>query len=217
MVENILNYPAGCIVGKNVPKTLFYEQMEVSTSLKRRLVDDIASITWLYKLAPSTINVENGADVHEIAVFLVALKSEDVPTDVFTQIDKVMPRHIVFIQSYGDLFRLLVNYKEWQDRTKGLFKILRTFNTSWLKYNELSLVVQGQTLDRVYEHFVREIAGDILPSDTQKLQVAVDDATKREALQKEIALLKRRMAKERQPSRKFELQKQILQLENKLK
>lgn len=216
-VDNILDYPKGCIVGRSVPKTLFYECMEVSPSLKRRFVEDISSITWLYKLAPSTINVENGTDVYEIAVFLVALKSDDVPNEVFIQIDKAMPRHIVFIQSFQDRFRLLVNYKEWQDRTKGTFKIIKTFVSLWGGQKDLSLPIQGQTLDRVYDHIVRSIAGLLLTSETEDLQSAVDEASKREALQKEIAQLKKRMAKERQPSRKFELHKQILQLENQLK
>lgn len=215
-VNNILNYPKSCIVGRNVPKTLFYERMEVSPSLKRRFVDDIASITWLYKLAPSTINVEDGIDVHEIAIFLVALKSEDVPNEVFIQIDKAMPRHIVFIQSYQDKLRLIVNYKEWQDQAKGTFKILKTFASLWNGQKALSLPIQGQSLDRVYEHFVRTIAGIRLSSETEDLQSAVDDASKRETLQKAIAQLRKRMAKERQPARKFELHKQILQLENQM-
>ena len=105
-----LKFPLTTIVGKSVPKNAFYRHMEVNAKIKQHFVDDVASIHWLYKLAPSTINVEDGILVHEIVVFSAALKSKDCPDDVFLFIDQNMPRHVVFILEYDNRFKVLLYF-----------------------------------------------------------------------------------------------------------
>lgn len=108
-----LKFPPTTIVGKPVPKNAFYKHLEVNTNMKQHFVDDVVSIHWLYKLAPSTINVEDGKHVHEIVVFSAVLKDKDCPNDVFLFIDQNMPRHVVFILEYDNRYKVLLNYKEW--------------------------------------------------------------------------------------------------------
>ena len=70
-MDNILNYPTSTHVDRLVPKTAFYKHLEINTRLKMRFVEDVERIQWLYKLAPSTMNVDTGKTVHEIVMFLV--------------------------------------------------------------------------------------------------------------------------------------------------
>ena len=109
--DNILGYPQSTIVDKVVPKTMFYKFMEVNQRMKVRFVNDVAQICWLYKLSASTINVTASEELIEIDVFVVTLKAQDCPTDVFTFIDTNMPHHIVFILKYEEQYMLLVNYE----------------------------------------------------------------------------------------------------------
>ena len=97
MMENILGFPASTIYDKPVQKVAFYKHMEMNSKMKQHFVDDVAEMNWLYKLAPSTLNVSDGKRVHEIVVFVVRLKVKDCPLDVFTFIDKMMPRYILFV------------------------------------------------------------------------------------------------------------------------
>ena len=122
-----LKFPQATLVGKPVPKNAFYKHLEVNAKMKQHFVDDVASIHWLYKLAPSTINVEDGKRVHEIVVFSAVLKSKDCPDDVFLFIDQNMPRHVVFILEYDNRYKVLLNYKEWKDGQNGQFKIIKAF------------------------------------------------------------------------------------------
>ena len=78
-----LKFPRTTIVDKPVPKNAFYKHLEVNAKMKQHFVDDVVSIHWHYKLAPSTINVEDGKLVHEIVVFSAVLKDKDCPDDVF--------------------------------------------------------------------------------------------------------------------------------------
>ena len=65
-MENILNFPQATIVDKNVPKNAFYKRADAAHSawMKQFLTDEFENITWLYKLHPSTLNVEDGEKVH---------------------------------------------------------------------------------------------------------------------------------------------------------
>ena len=60
----MIEFPQSTIVGKPVPKNAFYRHLEVNAKMKQRFVDDVVAIKWLYKLAPSTLNVADGKEVH---------------------------------------------------------------------------------------------------------------------------------------------------------
>lgn len=155
----MIQFPASTLVGKNVPKVAFYRHLEVNAKLKARFVEDIERIEWWAKLVPSTLNVEDGKAVHEITVFLVSLKSDDVPDDVFTAIDRQMPRHVLFVLRYGVRYCLLLNYKEWVDPVKGTFRIIRSFRTEWTDGGVLRLTIDGSTMDKIYESFAGQVSG----------------------------------------------------------
>ena len=213
MNVNPLKFPETSIVNKVVPKTAFYRYMEVNAKLKHHLIDDVEKIVWLYKLAPKTINVEDGQSVHEITVFDVELKGDDCSDELLEFIDKNMPRHIIFLIRRDDQCRLLVNYKEWIDEKKGTFSITKTFKTPWLDNNDVTLTVEGLTLDRVYDNFVAKISG-LKPSNTQDLAKAVELKTQVEELTQRISQLQKRIKKEIQFNRKVELNNQRKALVN---
>ena len=158
-MDNLLNYPQSTIVGRVVPKTMFYKFMEVNPRMKVRFVNDVVSITWLYKLSAGTLNVTDTSDLKEIEVFVAQLKQPDCPLDLFSFIDANMPHHIVFVLMHEDNAMLLINYKEWTDNTHTKFKITQSFASLWVKTEELSLAIQGQSLPRIYENFVAQVSG----------------------------------------------------------
>lgn len=155
----MIQFPPSTLVKKTVPKTAFYKHLDVNARLKARFMEDIARILWWAKLAPSTLHVEDGKTVHEITVFHVALKCEDVPDDVFLTIDKQMPRHILFVLQFEERCCLLLNYKEWIDESKGTFRIIQSLRTAWTDSEVLQLTIEGATLDKVYESFAGQISG----------------------------------------------------------
>ena len=222
-MDNMLNFPASTHVNRLVPKTAFYKHLEMNTRLKMRLVEDVERIQWLYKLAPSTMNVDAGKVVHEIVVLRVTLKVEDMPDDAFLAIDRQMPRHVVFVLQYANRVRLLLNYKEWADADKTRFNILKTFRTEWMPLIDVKLALVGLTLDNIYEDFVGQISGFVTNNAADKKQIL--------ALQDEIArkrrgaeALQKRVRNERQFAKQMELnsearalKREIAKLEEELK
>ena len=205
-------FPKSTLVGKPVPKTAFYKNLKVNAKMKQRFVDSVESITWTAKLAPSTLSVADGKTVHEITVFRMVLKKEEVPSDVLTLIDKQMPRHTLFLLQHDDAFCLLVNYKEWHDAANTRFDIVKTFQTGWTSADKLSLSLDGQDMDAVYSAIVKQVAGADITSEAKDIHTAVAQTKEQEALRQKIAALEAKIAKERQPKKKFELHQQLVKL-----
>ncbi len=217
-----LKFTRTTIVGKPVPKNAFYKHLEVNAKIKQHFVDDVVSIHWLYKLAPSTINVEDGKQVHEIVVFSAVLKSKDCPDDVFLFIDQNMPRHVVFILEYDNRYKVLLNYKEWKDGQNGQFRIIKTFVTDWLTDNQLLLTLEGLNMDALYEALAGQVSGfgTKKAEDTKRiveLEGLIDKA------KRDVDALQKQIRNERQLNRQIELngeargiKKQIAQWQNEL-
>ena len=199
-----LKFPPTTIVGKPVPKNAFYKHLEVNAKMKQHFVDDVVSIHWLYKLAPSTINVEDGKLVHEIVVFSAVLKDKDCPNDVFLFIDRNMPRHVVFILEYDNRYKVLLNYKAWKDGQNSQFDIIKTFATDWLTAERLLLTLEGQTMDALYEAMAGQVSGfgTTKAEDTKRiveLEGLIDKA------KREVESIQKRIRNERQLNRQMEL------------
>ena len=217
-----LKFPPTTIVGKPVPKNAFYKHLEVNTKMKQHFVDDVVSIHWLYKLAPSTINVEDGKHGHEMVVFSVVLKDKDCPNDVFLFIDQNMPRHVVFVLEYEDRYKVLLNYKAWKDGQNSQFDIIKTFATDWLTAERLLLTLEGQTMDALYEAMAGQVSGfgTTKAEDTKRiveLEELIDKA------KREVESIQKRIRNERQLNRQMELngaargiKKKIAQLQSEL-
>ena len=199
------NLPQSTIVNRVIPKKTFVNQLGANTRMKDHFTNDVVRVEWLAKLAPSTINVADGKEVHEITIFLVPIKDENCPDDIFSFIDGMIPRHTLFILRWGDMTCLHLNYKEWMEsstNTNKIFRIAKTYRSQWIKDTEISLSINGLTMDAIYEALVRQVAGERIIIQSESLREDVEKSTQREMLLKEIEILKRKEAKERQPQKK---------------
>ena len=212
----MITFPESTLVGKTVPKTAFYKNLEVNARMKQRFVDDVASVTWVAKIAPSTLNVTDGKTVHEITVFRMVLKNYEVPSDVLMLIDKQMPRHTVFMLQYEDKCCLYINYKEWHDAEQRQFDIVKKYQSAWVKDADMVLTIDGSTMDAVFSSFVHQIAEGQLNANTKDLHTAVMENKEREQLQKSINSLEQQILKEKQPKKRFELHQKLVKLKAKL-
>lgn len=212
----MIKFPESTLVGKPVLKTAFYKNLEVNARMKQRFVDDVASVTWVAKIAPSTLNITDGKTVHEITVFRMVLKKEEVPSDVLMLIDKQMPRHTVFMLQYEGKCCLYVNYKEWHDAEQRQFDIVKTYQTAWVEDADIVLTIDGSTMDAVFSSFVHQIAEGQLNAITKDLHTAVMENKEREQLQKSINSLEQQMLKEKQPKKRFEMHQRLVKMKAKL-
>lgn len=177
MIESL--FPTPTLVGRPVPKKTFIERLGANARLKGIFTNYIERITWVAKLAPSTIHVADGQVVHEITVFEIAMKVKDCPTDLFAFIDTWMPRHLLFALEYAGQISLLIHYKEPSGATTGQkYRIVRAYQTAWQDAGCVSLSLQGLSMDAIYDNFVLQIAGGLITSSATNLRQAIEETAK---------------------------------------
>ena len=213
------NLPPSTILNRVIPKKTLVDQLGANTRMKDHFTDDVVKVEWLAKFAPSTLNVADGKDVHEISVFLVPLKVKDCPNDIYSFIDGLMPRHTLFILKWNEQVCLHLNYKEHIDsvgRTEKAFRITKTYRSAWINNFSLTIQIEGLNMDAIYETLVRQVAGNKITKQSDDLRTDVALSTEREMLLKELDSLKRQEASEKQPQKKFALHKQIMEIKKKI-
>lgn len=211
----MLGLPKSTEFNKRIPKQKFYENIAVTSAMKKAFVEQIRIIYWRNKIAATTLNLAAGEQVTEIEVFEVRLSAPKLDESVLRQIDREIPYHILFLLEYEGKYRAVIGYKE-AAVDKTAFKVDRYYSTDWLDEDDLSVYLDGLTLDAVYGNFVRQIAGDALGAgESTSLKGSVEQQKQREQLEKQIAALEAKIRKEKQPKKKFEMVQQMKSLQKK--
>ena len=212
----MLDLPKSTEFNKRIPKQKFYEKIDVSPALKRVFVEQIKIIYWRNKLAATTLNLAPGTSVDEIEIIEIKLSSQELDVAVLRQIDKEIPYHILFVLECEGKYRAVIGYKEKSVSGKSAFKVDRYYFTDCMEESELPVRIEGLTMDAVYENFVRQIAGPDLgqaAAGETTLKESIEIQKQREQLQKQITALEAKIRKEKQPKKKFEMVKELKNLQ----
>ena len=202
----MLGFPVSTEFNKRIPKQKFYDNLDVSPTLRRVFVDQIRLVYWRNKLAASTLNIAAGEVVSEVEVFEVRLNAPKLDEAVLKQIDKEIPYHILFILTCDGKAQAWTGYKEAAASGSNAFKVNRYYHTDWMPEDELQLRIDGLNIDTVYESLVRQIAGDKLQADSgESLKESVARDEKKKQLKKQITALESKMRKEKQLNRRMEI------------
>lgn len=215
----MLGLPKTTEFNKRIPKEKFYENLNVTPSVKKSFVEQIKVIYWRNKIAPSTINLAGGGMVTEIEVFEVKLKSNTLDENVLKQIDKEISYHIVFVLEYGGKYQIWTAYKEANNANNAntAFKVNQYFHTEWLDEVETVLKIDGLSMDVVYENFVRQIAGDRLEArSSESLKDSVAREERIQQLNKQIDILQAKIRKEKQLNVQIKLNTEVKRLKDEL-
>lgn len=85
-----------------LPKDVFYRELSVKSKLRQRFVDEVASITVVGSISPTTANLADGQHVHEILLIDVEPKEGvDVSDDVYLTIEKANGHKKLFVREDG--------------------------------------------------------------------------------------------------------------------
>lgn len=215
----MIGLPKSTEFNRRIPKQKFYENISVSPTLKRVFIEQIKVIYWRNKVTATTMNLAAGETVTELEVFEVKLNGQQLDESVLRQIDKEIPYHILFLLEYDGKYQAWTAYKEAAAFGSNAFKVGTYYHTDWLPETELPLKVEGLSVDKVYENFVRQIAGDALRSEegkTESLKESVERDNRRQELEKQIAALQTKVRKEKQLNKQVQLNAELKKLKKEL-
>ena len=212
----MLSLPKTTEFNKRIPKQKFYENLPVTPVLKRAFVEQIRTIWWRNKIAAATVNLAPGEAVTEIEVLELRLNQPSLDESVLLQIDREIPYHILFLLEYEEKYQAWIGYKE-AISSSSAFKVSQYYHTDWMEADQLSLHMEGHSLDAVYENFVRQVAGESLaPAGAESLHESVERDIRRQQHQKQIMALENKIRKEKQLNRQVELNAELKLLKKQL-
>ncbi len=146
------DFPETTFFNRNIPKTKFYQNLELKPAVRNVFVNEIEKIVWRNKLSPATLNVQSGTRVQEIEVLEITLKKENLSEAALKVIDKGIPYHILFLLKHDDLYLACMGYKDLETKS-----ISEYYKTGWMSFDELPIKIDGLSLEEVYDNFVRQI------------------------------------------------------------
>ena len=184
----MLDLPCSTEVNRRVAKEKLYANTTLTPQLRDIIKDRIESIVWRNKLADSTMGISAGETISEIQVFEVRLRQRELDKRVLPAIAKAIPYKILFLLTFND------EVQAWIEVSGTLY------NTDWLPLDGLKLKFEGLNLDAVYENLARQIADGRLGT-TGDIAEAVDRDKQRQKLERDIAVLEKRILREKQFNR----------------
>ena len=215
----LYKFPQQAKVDRLIPKNKFYEQGKANTKIEQLFVDQVENIRWAYKLASSTIHLQDQEDLKEIQIFRVKSRVEDLDVSILSFIDKLILTPIIFEVVYQDKVKVVATYKRLNQADKTKAVIGQYYASEWLEDHDRFELPLYLKLADLYEHFIAQIlpitssedSGD--DDESVSIELKLQKAQQLESLQKQLDKLKSKLRNEKQFNRRVELNKQLQNLQ----
>ena len=214
----LYKFPPQAKVDRLIPKNKFYEQGKANTKIEQLFVDQVENIRWAYKLASSTIHLQDQEDLKEIQIFRVKSRVEDLDVSILSFIDKLILTPIIFEVVYQDKVKVVATYKRLNQADKTKAVIGQYYASEWLEdHDRIELPLYLKLAD-LYEHFIAQIlpitsSEDSGDDESVSIELKLQKAQQLESLQKQLDKLKSKLRNEKQFNRRVELNKQLQDLQ----
>ena len=96
MADLLYLWPAAAEFGSRVPEGKFFDHPAFTPAVREKFASEVQCVTWCYKLAEATLDLQGTAEVPEVQVLRIDARDADVSKQVLTAIDKAIPFPIVF-------------------------------------------------------------------------------------------------------------------------
>ena len=202
----MIEFPAATAVHRRLPKEAFYKHLPLTKILKEKFVSDVDRIVVENSFTKENLNLASDAEIKEIMLLSISLKSQEFDGKVIEAIARQNPHKLVFLLSFENQQQLAVYHN-------------KLYRTLWMNHDEITLKLQGYSLDEIWDSFIDQIAlyeeraeqtEDLSIEDRLEIQ---DQILK---LEKQIDKTENAMWKEQQPKKKFELHTRLREYQKKL-
>ena len=191
----MIDFPASTIVQRRLPKEAFYKRLPLTAALKQKFVSDVDRITVENSLTKGNLNLAKDSEINEILLLSIILKKQDFDGKIVEAIARQNPHKLIFMLVYDDERQLAVYHS-------------KLYRTKWMKENDLSLTLAGNTLDEIWDDLVRQIAISseaVLQRQDRTIDEQLKDQDEIDRLNKLKKKTEAAAWKEQQPKKRFEL------------
>lgn len=193
--------PESAIVKRQLPKKAIYTKFALKPSQRESLDADVARMDIVAVVSPNTVTALGiGTEVKEFYVVAVQLKRKDYEVKNLLLLFRLIPQKMVLALQFEQEIRFAIEHTQ-------------LITSAWMPSEEAQLPLSGLNIDTAWEHLVKSIGQiTVEAGHTLAEQIAVNE--QRAKLSAQIAILKRKMANERQPRKKRAIYDEIKKLEN---
>ena len=202
----MIEFPAATAVHRRLPKEAFYKHLPLTKILKEKFVSDVDRIVVENSFTKENLNLASDAEIKEIMLLSISLKSQEFDGKVIEAIARQNPHKLVFLLNFENQQQLAVYHN-------------KLYRTLWMDHDEITLKLQGYSLDEIWDSFIEQIAlYEERAEQTESLSIddrlAIQDQILK--LEKQIDKTENAMWKEQQPKKKFELHTRLREYQQKL-
>ena len=199
----MLGLPQSTEVKRPLPKVQLYKRFDWKPSQRESFDGDVSHLDFVNWIAPRTLPaIAEGAEVKEIFVIEVSLKSRNFDTKSIVLLAKSIPQRVIYLLRSEDNALLAVYHT-------------KLFTSSWQPLDNVSVPLDGLNLDAVWQNIVAFV-GELEVAEGNSLteQIKVDEEQAK--LVRQIESLERLMRSTSQPRRQRELYAEIKKLKSML-
>lgn len=195
----MFGFPESAIVKRQLPKKAIYAKFAFNASQRERFDADVARMDIVAVVSPNTVTALGiGMEVKEFYVVAVQLKRKDYEVKNLSLLFRLIPQKMVLALQLAQETRFAIEHTQ-------------LITSAWMFTEEAQLPLSGLNIDTAWENLVKSIGQiTVEAGHTLAEQIAVNE--QRAKLSAQIAILKRKMANERQPRKKRAIYDEIKKL-----
>lgn len=188
----MLGLPQSTEVKRPLPKAQLFKRFDWKPSQRDSFDGDVARLEFVNWIAPRTLPaIAEGAEVKEIFVIEVTLKTRDFDPKNIALLAKSIPQRVIYLLYFEDEVMLAVYHS-------------KLFTSPWQPLDRVSLPLEGLYLDAVWQSLVSSI-GQFSVEQESSLTEQINADEEQNKLLRQISTLERQMNATKQPRRKREL------------
>ncbi len=192
----MLGLPKSTEVKKHIPKKIIHE--ELIGSAWTRFDMDVKSIYIVNEISILTTNLRPSEEFSSIYVLHVIVNRKNYDENSILLITKLIKQKMLLIIQYDEYARLAVYHT-------------KLVQSDWTNIFSIHIELNGLYINEVWEDIVTKV-GSIRVEEGRTLDEQIKVNEFREKIQKEIDMLEKKIASEKQLRKKFEMHQQILKL-----
>lgn len=197
----MLGLPQSTEVKRPLPKAQLYKRFDWKPSQRESFDGEVSRLDFVNWIAPRTLPaIAEGAEVKEIFVIEVTLKTRDFDPKNIILLAKSIPQRVIYLLHFEDEAMLAVYHS-------------KLFTSPLQPIDNVTVSLEGLSLDAVWQSLVASIGQFAVEQENSLTeQIKADEDLAK--LLRQISALERQMNATKQPRRKRELYAEIKRLKS---
>ncbi len=215
----LYQYPKSTVFNRIIPKQSLYKGIGTGAGRRDFLNQHIKRIRWANKLGENTLpNIIKTANVPEIAVIRIIMRTQKSPMDIIKAMDKTTIPTIYEIEHNTKIMTIMA-YKTQNAKYSGRWTVQGDYiQTDWTnKTDARQPLPMVRTLEQLYYQILCKTMGIAPPPETitaETIITALQHRKQYEKTQRKITQLENKFKQEKQFNRQVEIRAEIIKLKH---